>query len=147
MTVLAGVLTAVAMVATATPASAATFDFQTALNSGTAHDGRARIDGSISFFGRYAADIRAAITDVCPADGYGAYAQLEVTSIYGTVGYTNWMWVSDQGCGGTAVYPLRAFYWHNDIRNVRVHLCEIDWDHNQRRGDCAYSTRKDNPYT
>lgn len=148
MAALVGVMTAVVMLVTATPASAASFDFRTAFNAGSEHDGAARIYGTIVFFGRYAADIRASIKDVCPADGYGAYARLDVTSIYGTTGYTEWIWVENQGCGNTAVYSTEAFYWHNDIKYIRVFLCEIDragggW----KRGDCAHSTRKDNPYT
>lgn len=147
MAAFVGVLTAVALVATATPASAASFDFRTAFNAGTSHDGAASIWGTVVFFGRYAADIDVAIGDVCPADGYGAYGRLAVTSVHGTTWYSDWFWKDEDGCGGGVHYPVRTHYHHSDIEYIRIHLCEIDWDNGRARGDCAYSTRKDNPHT
>jgi len=49
---LVGAMSAVIMLLTAAPASAATFDFATAWNPKTSHNGQAQIDGSISYFGR-----------------------------------------------------------------------------------------------
>ncbi|HEY0636125.1 MAG TPA: hypothetical protein VGD67_00625 [Pseudonocardiaceae bacterium] len=144
MVTVVGALSALLMLVTATPASAASFNFQTAWNG----NGAAMIDGHINYFGPAAADIQASIKDACPADGYGAYAQLAVTSIYGTTGYSPWIWYQNQGCSGTAVSAWEPFYWHNPIQYIRVHLCEIDVRNgNWYRGDCAYSGIKDNPYT